>query len=216
MSPSSSPAAWAMAVAPSRTSAGVFGMTRIIRVPGGRCRRISLVDTPAATEMRSFPGVGGRDLVQHGAEDLRLHGEEDHVGPPDERHVVRGDAHPVEPLQLIEPLGPDVGHHEVLGGHEPRLGETPDEGLAHVAATHEPDPLVPDGHGQSSRPSATPVRRALKTQAREPKIAVPTRTIVAPSSTPTSKSPLMPMDSSARSGPWPQRRASSSSFRISL
>src|SRR6185436_3767948 len=56
-SPASSPSALAIAVAPSRTRAGVFGITRMRRASLGRRARILSVATPAAIEIRSLPRV---------------------------------------------------------------------------------------------------------------------------------------------------------------
>src|SRR5207249_40751 len=67
--------------------------------------------------------------------------------------------------------------------------------LAHVPSADEPDLLAFDRH--RSRGS---FRGAA---GRGPKIAVPTRTIVAPSSIATSKSPLIPIESSR--SPWRSR-----------
>ena len=64
------------------------------------------------------------------------------------------------------------------GGHEAGLEQALDEGLAHVAGAEEADPLALDAHAPGS----------LATGARGPKMAVPTRTMVAPSSIATSKS----------------------------
>ena len=43
-----------MAVTPSRTRAGVFGITRMSRASLPRAARIVAVDTPAAIEISSF------------------------------------------------------------------------------------------------------------------------------------------------------------------
>ena len=177
----------------------MFGMTRISRVPGGRWRRISLVDTPAATEMRSFPGVAGAISSSTGPRICGLTARMTTSARRTRVTLSGVDDDAIEPLQLLEALRSDVRHEEMPDRHEPGLGEAPDEGLAHVAPAHEPDPLVSYRHGQVSR---------------GPKIAVPTRTIVAPSSTPTSKSPLIPIDSSVNSPGSPQPRAASSSFDI--
>src|SRR5215831_2897528 len=56
-SPGSSPSAFAIAVAPSRTRAGVFGITRMRRESLGRRDRIFSVATPAAIEIRSLRRV---------------------------------------------------------------------------------------------------------------------------------------------------------------
>ena len=159
--------------------------------------------------------MAGAISSQHLAEDLRLDGQDDDVGPPHERHVVRDGDDAVEPLQLLEPISPDVCHEQVPDRHQPRLGETPDEGLAHVAPTHEPDPLVPDRHGQSSPPSATSERQAFTIQPpRGPKIAVPTRTIVAPSSIADLEVAAHPHRQLRELGTEPPALASSSSFRM--
>src|SRR5574341_735214 len=56
-SPGSRPSALAIAVTPSRTSAGVFGMTRIRRASLPSAARILAVETPAAIEMTSLRRV---------------------------------------------------------------------------------------------------------------------------------------------------------------
>src|SRR5439155_1628404 len=56
-SPGSSPSAFAIAVTPSRTRAGVFGITRMMRESLCRRARILSVATPAAIEIRSLRRV---------------------------------------------------------------------------------------------------------------------------------------------------------------
>src|SRR5213594_1547367 len=56
-SPASSPSAFATAVTPSRTRAGVFGITRMRRASLCRSARIFAVETPAAIEIKSFRRV---------------------------------------------------------------------------------------------------------------------------------------------------------------
>src|SRR2546428_8003020 len=56
-SSASSPSAFATAVTPSRTRAGVFGITRMRRASLCRTARIFAVETPAAIEIKSFRRV---------------------------------------------------------------------------------------------------------------------------------------------------------------
>src|SRR5256712_4868290 len=56
-SPASRPSAFATAVTPSRTRAGVFGITRMRRASLWRTARIFAVETPAAIEIKSFRRV---------------------------------------------------------------------------------------------------------------------------------------------------------------
>src|SRR5204862_3115589 len=88
-------------------------------------------------------------------------------------------------VELGQAIGAGVGRDDSLRGNDVRLDEALYERFAHVAAPHEADALAFDAHG-------------LTRGGRGPKIAVPTRTIVAPSSTATSKSPLIPMERSGR------------------
>ena len=118
------------------------------------------------------PVDGGRDLAQHRRHDLRLDREDDHVRLGDEGGIVRERADAVLPRHLIEAIRARVGGADRCRGDQSRLGQALDHGLAHIAGSEEADPLALDGHG--------PARGA-----RGPKMAVPTRTIVAPSSTAT-------------------------------
>src|SRR5260370_1012353 len=87
---------------------------------------------------------------------------------------------------LLEMLRARIGGGDGAGGDEASLGQALDQRLAHVTRAEECHPLALDAHAPPS------VTAALG--ARGPKIAVPTRTMVAPSSIATSKSPLIPME----------------------
>src|SRR5207247_2971131 len=83
-----------------------------------------------------------------------------------------------------KPVGDHVRDPEPRGRRHPSRQETCQQGFAHVSAADDRDlDHSPPAHG------LYPTRRG-------PKSAVPMRTNVAPSSTATSKSPDMPMDSS--------------------
>src|SRR5205814_1569782 len=90
-----------------------------------------------------------------------------------------------------------------LGRHHVRHDQPLDERLAHVTGAHEADGAALDRH----RPSGPVCGRG----GRGPKIAVPTRTSVAPSSIATSKSPLIPIESCDNSGAFSCRSRSSRS-----
>src|SRR5215813_14435533 len=83
-------------------------------------------------------------------------------------------------------LASRIGGRDRCHRYQSRLGQPLDERLSHVACPEEGDPFALDAHAP---PSVTAGRAA-----RGPKIAVPTRTMVAPSSMATPKSPLMPME----------------------
>src|SRR6266849_8686867 len=127
-----------------------------------------------------------RDLLEDGAHDLGLDGEDDDVGAAHERHIVLDVLDAVLLGDVREAIGPRVGGRDGRGGHQTRLRQALDEGLAHIAGPEEGHALALDAHAP---PSVTAARGD-----RGPKMAVPTRTMVAPSSMATSKSPLMPME----------------------
>src|SRR5206468_12639350 len=118
---------------------------------------------------------------------LRLHREDDDVGVAHQIDVVGRDLDPVLAVELLEPFEAHVGGVDRGRRDEARAEETLDQCLAHIAAADEPDREALDRH-RSSGPGS---RRG----GRGPKIAVPTRTRVAPSSIATSTSPLIPIDS---------------------
>src|SRR5882672_7355747 len=128
----------------------------------------------------------GGDLLEDRAHDLRLDGEDDDVGPAHEGRVVLDVLDAVLLGDVRQTIGPRVGGGDGLGGDEPGLGQALDERFAHVAGAEEGHALALDAHAP---PSVTAARGG-----RGPKMAVPTRTMVAPSSMATSKSPLMPME----------------------
>jgi len=111
-------------------------------------------------------------------------------GVTDDGGVVRGDLDPVQPVELLEPLEAYVGRVDRARRDETRSEESLDQRLTHVAAADEPDGEALDRHRSPAPGSGRGVRG--------PKIAVPTRTIVAPSSIATSKSPLIPIESSLK------------------
>ena len=84
---------------------------------------------------------------------------------------------PVRLVQIGAALADDVGGDDVTGVHGQSGEQTLDEGLGHVAAAEEGEVQILD-HGF---PLAHPWRSG-----RGPKMAVPTRTSVAPSSMATS------------------------------
>src|SRR5262249_39647513 len=131
-----------------------------------------------------------RDLLEHRAHDLGLDGEDDHLGALHKSDVVGDGVDAVAPGDLRKMLAPRIGGCDRCHGYQSRLGQALDERLSHVACPEECDPFALDAHAP---PSVT-----AGLGARGPKIAVPTRTMVAPSSIATSKSPLMPMEQCSR------------------
>src|SRR3990170_7514824 len=131
------------------------------------------------------------DLAEHLSHALRLHREDDRVAFPEEvRHPFRdGNAEPMP--KLLSPLRADLQHDHFPGRDELRRKDPPDHRLPHVSRPDE---------SQSLHPSLL---------ARLPKIAVPTRTIVAPSSIAASKSLDIPIDSSVIPKPAPPRETHS-------
>src|SRR5205814_2011294 len=135
------------------------------------------------------PRDRGGDLLEDVVHDLGLDREDHDVGAAHELPVAGGDLDGVLAVQVFEALLPHVGREDRLRGHAVRREQALDERLAHVPGADEPDRLALDGH---RCPGSFPGRGG-----RGPKTAVPTRTSVAPSSIATSKSPLMPIESSA-------------------
>src|SRR6266436_26123 len=126
------------------------------------------------------------DFLEDGPHDLGLDGQDDHVRAGHERRVVGDGLDAVALRDLLEMLRAGIGGGDGAGGDEASLGQALDQRLAHVTRAEECHPLALDAHAPPS------VTAALG--ARGPKIAVPTRTMVAPSSIATSKSPLIPME----------------------
>src|SRR5205807_1902600 len=135
------------------------------------------------------PRDRGGDLLEDVVHDLGLDREDHDVGAAHELPVAGGDLDAVLAVQVFEALLPHVGRGDRLRGHAVRREQALDERLAHVPGADEPDRLALDRH---RCPGSFPGRGG-----RGPKTAVPTRTSVAPSSIATSKSPLMPIESSA-------------------
>src|SRR4029453_18086858 len=134
--------------------------------------------------------------------DLRLHRQDHDVGAAHQLRVVGRDLDAVLPVELLETLRAHVGREDRVRRHELGREEPLDERLAHVAGAEEADSAPLDRH--------TPPRGG-----RGPQIAVPTRTTVAPSSIATSKSPLMPIDSSVRPCCSPSLRSARNQTRES-
>src|SRR6266545_562433 len=126
------------------------------------------------------------DFREDGGHDLGLDRQDDHVGVPDERHVVLDDVDAVLRGEIREAIRPSVRGRDGHGRDEPGLDEPLDERLPHVAGAEEGHTPALDAHAPASVPPAL--------AGRGPKMAEPTRTMVAPSSMATSKSPLMPME----------------------
>ena len=87
--------------------------------PGARRQvaRIVAVDTPAATEIRSLPGVAGAISSSTAPMICGLTARMTTSAWRTSVGVVRDDDDAVEPLQLLEPIAPDVRHEEVPGRH---------------------------------------------------------------------------------------------------
>ena len=163
----------------------MFGITRIRRAGLPRCSRSAATGTPAATEIRSRPrstapaislstapmicGFTARMITSDSATRSRF-------------EAAARIAVPVR--ELLEAVGAHVGGRERGRGHEAGLEQALDDGLAHVPRPEEPDLLVLDAHRVRSCPP--PGWGEAPCGARAPKIAVPTRTMVAPSSIATS------------------------------
>src|SRR3989442_5108751 len=171
-------------------------LTMSFRAPGWRPVSIRSLAAPGSGRADGMSGVRsgrrGGAPPQHGLDDRGLPRQDDDGRVPDQLRVVGGNLDAVLPVELLEALEAHVGRADGRGRHEVRRQESLDHRLTHVAGTDEPDLLAFDRHrsrGSFGGPAA-----------RGPKIAVPTRTIVAPSSIATSKSPLIPIDNSR--SPW--------------
>src|SRR4029077_17093020 len=124
------------------------------------------------------------------------------VGAAHQLRVVGRHLDAVLPVELLQALRAHVGREDRVGRHELGREEPLDERLAHVAGAQEADGASLDRH--------PPPRGG-----RGPKMAVPTRTTVAPSSIATSKSLLMPIDSSVRPCCSPSLRSARNQTRES-
>src|SRR5262249_22368886 len=113
----------------------------------------------------------------------RLHGDHYEVAAGHERGVVVGRGEAEHLLDVLAP--PGVGVREVQRfRRDPGRAQPARERLGHRAGAQEPDPYARECHAGSLGPNR----------------AVPTRMIVAPSSIATSKSPDIPIESSASAG----------------
>ncbi len=178
-----------MAVTPSRTRAGVLGITRMRRASLCSPARIFAVETPAAIEIRSLRRVTAgaisfrtASMIWGFTARMTMSQWRTTAALSDETWM------PYWRSSSFSRSSAHVGRVDRARRHEARSEEALDQCFAHVAAADEPDGEALDRH-RSSRPGS---RRG----ARGPKIAVPTRTMVAPSSIATSKSPLIPIESS--------------------
>src|SRR5439155_1575768 len=127
--------------------------------------------------------VGGPGARESGDGVQQVLPEHDHT--PDRAEDLAGDVE----VAGLEALRLGDGRDALEDERAVRREQALDERLAHVPGADEPDRLALDRHRS---PGSFPGRGG-----RGPKTAVPTRTIVAPSSIATSKSPLMPIESSA-------------------
>ena len=134
--------------------------------------------------MKSLPlalfASDSRALRHDVVDSLRLDGEQNCGGLAQNFEVVDGGRDFQRAGEFAPALGCDVGHDYIGGLEQLVLDKAVGEGLGHVAAADESKFL----HFFSNRDS------------RSPKIARPIRTMVAPSSIATSKSSVMPMESS--------------------
>src|SRR6185312_1951245 len=158
--------------------------------------------------------LGGK-RCEHGACVVRLHGEHDEVGLPDGGGIVRGcgDAELSRERRTRPLLAFTDGY--LLRPH-PVAQQAPDECAPHVAGAQDcqlemahSDGIVPGVAGRWTCPAAA----GGINYPRGPKIAVPIRTMVAPSWIAASKSPLIPIDSVSRPRP-PAFRESRSALSL--
>src|SRR5437762_2919265 len=148
----------------------------------------------------------GPDLVEHGRHVLGLHRQNDGLRAPHQLAVVARHLDLVRALEAPElhvdrVAGPDVLRVVMRGAQE-----SPDQGPRHVAGADEADFLH-----EPSPPTEEPGR--LAPGPRPPKSARPSRSNVAPSSTATGKSSLIPIERWGSSTPrrvWARSRSSRS------
>src|SRR5439155_8108481 len=119
-------------------------------------------------------------LVEHGGHHLRLDGEDDRLRAPHELAVVARDLDLVGPLETPQLCVDGVAHPEVAGAVLTRVEQSADEGARHVTGADEAD-LLHEPSRHVPRP-------------RGPKSARPSLSRVAPSSTATAKSSVIPID----------------------
>ena len=187
---------------PAPTSAGVLGITRttLASAPRPRSRRAS-GDPGGDRDEQLAARHRGPHLGEHRVHHLRLHREDDHGALAHERAVVgrasdrESATHPPELARLA------VARPDVARAIPPALDETFQQRPCHVAGADEAElsDVVADLLHVASL--------------RGPKMAVPMRTNVAPSSIATSKSPLMPIESSGSSSASACRSRSARSAR---
>ena len=139
---------------------------------------------PAAIEMNSLPlpeaflaafASSAARLRHHGVDRLRLDGEQDGAGFAHDFGIVVGGRDFERARELAPAVGRNVGDNNFGGLEDLVLDQSVGERLGHIAAADESE-LLHFG--------------------RSPKTARPIRTMVAPSSIATSKSSVMPMESS--------------------
>src|SRR5215469_1167054 len=129
----------------------------------------------------------GRDFAQDLIDDLWLYCDQDCACLADDQQVIGGGFDLEPALEGASPRGGDIRDDQIAGAEYLVLDQPVCERLGHVAAPDEAKLL----HG-----------------GRSPNTARPTRTMVAPSSIATSKSSVMPIESSPKRKPLRAARVS--------
>src|SRR5262245_22994746 len=144
-----------------------------------------------------LPGVGfGTNVVQDGSHHLRLDGEDDRLRLPHQLPVVSGG------LDLVEPAtAPELRVHRIARPEVLCLVVTAAQQALQQRRGHVPGSDEADLFHEPCPPAEEPGRQAPGPRA--PKSARPSRSQVAPSSTATVKSSLIPIERWGSSTPSP-------------
>src|SRR5262245_27162551 len=148
----------------------------------------------------------GTDLVEDRRHALRLHRQNDGLRAADERAILARRLDLVQPLQAPDLHVDGVARPDVVGVVLSGAQEPSDQGACHVPGADEADFLH-----EPSPPTEEPGR--LAPGPRAPKSARPSRSNVAPSSTATRKSSLIPIERWGSSTPSALCAASRTSRR---
>jgi hypothetical protein len=144
------------AVAPARTSAGVFGMARTTRTSAPSALERGGVDAGRHRDDQRAGAQRAGDLTRDLLEDLRLDREHDHIGGGRDRGVAGRHVHAVLRRQLVAAIGARRRRPQPLAGDHAAVQDAADERLGHVASADEADGSG-EAHGGRSSTDLRPV-----------------------------------------------------------
>ena len=139
----------AMAAAPLRTSAAVFGIARTTGRSGAAVSRVSRVTPAAIDRTERLLRERGRALLERGDDVARLHRHDDESGVGHRPRRARHDADPGEALlEHAPPVGIDLGDRDALGlpagveqPGEQRLAHAPTAQQRNRGHAHQRNPV---------------------------------------------------------------------------